>query len=362
MFRIEMLPASDGDCLWIEYGDRERPWRLLIDGGRGATYETLRERLAALPRGQRNFELLMLSHVDADHIGGLLELVEDQNCPACFKDVWFNGYHHLFDTTIEEYGPAQGERLTDALVQGNWPWNEAFNRGGPAVLPDVGDLPVVELEGGMKITLLSPTWPKLRRLQPIWEKECRRHGIVAGVDGPGDEPEARDDGFEEMGGEPDIPALAQREFEADSSVANGSSLAVFAEFENTYLLLSGDAHVDALLGTIPRLPGYARGQIKADAFKMPHHGSKKNVSRELIGMLDCPRYLVSSNGARHRHPDMESIARVIHYGDSPEIVFNYRTEFTEVWDIRSLMRRNNYRVRYPETGADGYVEIDLLSV
>ena len=48
-FRIEMLPAREGDCLVLVYGQRERPRRVLIDGGRKATYRTVKARFAGLP-------------------------------------------------------------------------------------------------------------------------------------------------------------------------------------------------------------------------------------------------------------------------------------------------------------------------
>lgn len=91
-----MLPAREGDCLWIEYGDEKRPRRVLIDGGRQSTYAILRQRFAVLPAEQSEFELLILSHVDADHIEGFLKLVADPELPVRFKDVWFNGRYHLY--------------------------------------------------------------------------------------------------------------------------------------------------------------------------------------------------------------------------------------------------------------------------
>ena len=48
-FRIEMLPALHGDCLFVEYGDAARTRRMLIDGGPIATYKHLEARLDALP-------------------------------------------------------------------------------------------------------------------------------------------------------------------------------------------------------------------------------------------------------------------------------------------------------------------------
>ena len=49
MFRLEMLPAAHGDCLWIEYGSGTTVHRILIDGGPAHTYPALRERILHLP-------------------------------------------------------------------------------------------------------------------------------------------------------------------------------------------------------------------------------------------------------------------------------------------------------------------------
>ena len=45
--RLAMLPARQGDALWIEWG--ERPWRLLVDMGTQSVGKALRRRIAALP-------------------------------------------------------------------------------------------------------------------------------------------------------------------------------------------------------------------------------------------------------------------------------------------------------------------------
>ena len=65
-----------------------------------------------------------------------------------------------------------------------------------------------------------------------------------------------------------------------------------------------------------------------DALKLSHHGSRQAHSKALLDLLDCPRYLVSTNGYSHCHPDREAIARTILWGgDDATLYFNYRTEF-----------------------------------
>ncbi len=81
MFRIEMLPAAHGDCLWIEYGSGREIHRILIDGGPAHAYPALRERILHLPADERHFDLLVITHIDADHIEGIIRLLLDAEAP-----------------------------------------------------------------------------------------------------------------------------------------------------------------------------------------------------------------------------------------------------------------------------------------
>jgi len=352
MFKIEMLPAGHGDCLWIEYGDSEAPRRILIDGGATGIYtRVLRPKLRALSEKERCFELLMVSHIDADHITGVLELLEDKDVGFRANDIWFNGYRHLPNENPDTLGPVQGEKLTDLLVKPKISWNAAF--GKAAVVLPVGDkLPRVELEGGLVLTLLSPTPAKLADLKPTWEKEVRKAGLDPNMKRPEDieTPE----GFELLGGAPDVDALAGEPFSEDSAEANGSSIAVLAEFEGRRMLLTGDAHPSVLTAAIKRLG--TGGKLTVDACKLPHHGSKANVSRQLLQALDCKTYLFSTNGAYFKHPDLQAVARVIKWGGAqPELVFNYRTQYNDIWAGKPLRERHGYTAVFAKSDADGGV-------
>jgi len=117
-----MLPAAQGDSLWIEYGQAAHPYRVLIDGGTAATYDWLRTRIRSLPSNQRRFELLVVTHVDADHIEGAVRLLNDPALDLEFGDIWFNGWDQLSDML----GPLQGEFLSALIKTGELPWNRAF--------------------------------------------------------------------------------------------------------------------------------------------------------------------------------------------------------------------------------------------
>jgi hypothetical protein len=126
---------------------------------------------------------------------------------------------------------------------------------------------------------------------------------------------------------------------------------VLAEFEGRRILLTGDAHPGVLLAAMKRAGG---GRLAVDACKLPHHGSKANVSRELLAALECPRYLFSTNGAHFKHPDRQAVARVIKWGGAgPELTFNYRTKHNEVWAGRALRERHGYAAVFPGSDSGG---------
>lgn len=351
MFEIEMLPAREGDCLWIRYGDARKPRQILIDAGRAATGKELKLRLAALPENQRDFELFIITHVDRDHIEGALGLLEDPDVASHFKDVWFNGYDHLQDVKLETFGAVQGERLSAALLKG-LPWNKRWR--GKAVCITKTGLRSFKLPGGMTLTLLSPDRDKLTRLIPVWEKECRTAGIV-----PGASPKASERRGVESFGAIDVEQLAATTFSADPGAPNGSSIAVLAEHDGKRALLSGDAHVDRLIASIKTFKSGAR-RLKLDAFKVAHHGSEHNLSRELVELIDCPRYLISTNGSYFKHPTAAAVARVIKFGGKKRtLFFNYKTEFTQVWDSQSWKQKYGYEVVFPDTRENGSLTVSL---
>ena len=351
MFNIEMLPSAHGDGLFIEYGSASAPKRVLIDGGTEPAYRTLKARMERLDPAKRHFELLVITHIDADHIGGIVKMLEKRELGAEFDEVWFNGFPHLDardtppQSDVEFFGAVQGERLSTALLELGIPWNKRFN-GGPVRVREDGALPSVTLDGGMRLTVLGPTLAKLGKLKPVWEAECRKAGLDPLEQLP---PVVEDDDVEPMG-IPNVDALADAPFDEDAAPANGTSISLLAEFDNKRVLFGADAHPATLIDAIDRLEGPGN-TLSLSAFKLPHHASQHNVSSDLLARVKCRKYLVSTNGAQFKHPDREAIARVIkHGGTSPKLFFNYKTDFNKVWQSPTLQDDWNYVAEY---GGDG---------
>jgi beta-lactamase superfamily II metal-dependent hydrolase len=337
MYRVHMLPAQFGDALLIEYGpDGSKPRRILIDAGTEQSYPAVRKKLESIPKSERVFELLVVTHIDIDHIGGILPLLDDaKELGLKFREIWFNGYEHLTDLL----GPKQGEKLSSRIVEGGYRWNSKFD-GRAVVVPDDGTLPQKTF-AGMKLTLLSPMRRQLLALEKKWKKVIADAGLVPGV-GATMSPEELEDllGEEEI----DVEALATGKFKSDNTPPNGSSIAFVATYDGRSVLFAADAFPGVLTASLARMSDAQRKKISV--LKMPHHGSRSNVSSELVDALSCNRYLVSTSGERYSHPNREAIARAIRRGGGPRILFNYRSQFNECWDDAALKKAHGYSVRY----------------
>jgi beta-lactamase superfamily II metal-dependent hydrolase len=351
-FVLTMHPGSDGDALVLRWGPADAPRHALIDLGRTADYKALKPALAATGR----FELFVISHIDADHIEGAMPLVAEPRAPFAPGDVWFNAHAHLRAARDrrnehEVLSVLQGEKLSDGIVRFGWPWNASFG-GGPVSTDSPEAAGPLELEG-LRITLLSPDDAALSALEKDWDETLREASLRRGDK---DEAEASPSGLERLS-VLDVKALARRPFRPDRATPNGSSIAFLAEYGGRTVLLAADAHPSVLAARLRAL-GYAPDKpLKLDLFKLSHHGSKANLSPDLLQLLDCRRFAISTDGSRHGLPDPESIARILVADPDREKIFyfNFNQKKATLWDDPDLSARWNYRVVLPADGRPGLV-------
>jgi len=364
IFTVQMLPAAQGDGTLIEYGDARAPHRVVIDGGPAHTYRPLFERLQGLPPRRRHVELLVVTHVDIDHAEGIIRLLQEDELGLSYGDVWFNGWQQLADSAGR--AALQGEYVDALVADRRLPSNRAFG-GAPVVAPDAGPLPRVTLPGGLTLTLLSPLLSGLWDLIPVWEDTLRQHGVEPGDHAAALAQLAAETRYRPLaGGQEAAPAApgdpeGAAAFGTDDSAANGSSIALLAEFAGRRCLLPGDAHAPVLAAALDRLRAEAGlpagGRVPVDAFKLSHHGSRGSISPALVGLLDSRRYLVSTSGAKYAHPHADAIDLVLgaHAGPPAELVFNYRSATTTPWLDPARQAQRGYRA----TLATG--PVDLLA-
>jgi hypothetical protein len=344
-FHIEMLPATYGDCLWVEYGAGKGPHRLLIDGGPFGTFESIANRIRRMPQGDRVFELIVLTHVDADHLEGLVRLFADQPLPFAVDQVWFNGWRQM-KKSHGLLGALEGDFLS-ALLARRAPHAWKVDAKPWVVLKD-GSLPCVPLSGGMKLTLLSPTPAKLQRMAKAWEAAVEKEGMS-----PGDLEAAWQKLVKKkkfvprkglLGTDPDLDELLKKQFVMDQAVANGSSIAFLAEFERKSALFLGDAHPDVVVASVKRLCQERKiaTRLRVDAVKVSHHGSKANTSDALLKLIESPRWLISTNGDKFKHPDKACVARILKIAQPERLYFNYASRYTQLWLAEATRKKYRY--------------------
>ena len=346
VFRIHVLPAQRGDALWVEYGTEARLRHVLVDGGITATGRThLRERIEAVGT-PLHIELLVVTHIDLDHILGVLDLLQDLPEGVTFGEIWFNGWDQI--KTMEHFGLAEGLALARILKERYADiWNKAA--GGRAIALDAQGqvVRVPPLAGGMAVTVLGPAHAQLASLRDTWETVVEEFGAQEEAEAQGVEPLADNGppGLEAFGAI-DVQELAESSFSEDRTVPNGSSIALMLEFGGKKALLLGDAYPSVVTGSLRPLA--SEGRLGVDVVKVSPHGSRSTTSRDFALALRAPTWIFSSNGANNtKHPHPEAVARVLHDGAGVRsLVFNYRTRFNEMWNDDTLKEEHGYDTVY----------------
>src|SRR3989304_7580903 len=125
IFPREAREAKHGDCLILHFGTRREPRFILIDGGPSGVFRsTLDRRLQQLqdqrPEEPLRLELVMVSHIDDDHIQGILDLTrelvdqKERRLPLTreVRGLW----HNSFDDIVGERGVATTASLAARLA------------------------------------------------------------------------------------------------------------------------------------------------------------------------------------------------------------------------------------------------------
>jgi len=354
MIKIQLVPAGYGDTIIVSIiagVDNNDQTNLLIDCG-------FRYKRNILPRIKtlKKIDRFIITHYDSDHIYSAKKFIKENGAAAAphiisIAQVWLNTFRHLqeekrlpmdeatgqqlkeFVNSIprvrsageeEEIGANQALLLGPELLRNKYPWNTDFAE--KAVCVEHG--PVV-MVNDVKLTLLSPTKPALKKLEDEFIEELKKKNIVVS------DSELLDDAFElflQEGGS--LSELGEKEagkttrlspekvlelsngdnYNPDDASANGSSIAFILEAQGKRLLFLADAHAETIMESLAgHFTDKKQYPIFFDAVKVAHHGSFRNNNPELIKMIDSPRFLFSTNGAHQskKHPDAETIACIV---------------------------------------------------
>lgn len=380
MTEVKMFAASNGDAFLIKDKTLDE-FAVLIDGGYASTYQSeIRSELATMGREGRALNLVIATHIDADHISGLIKFFTDNGSASSPRivevgRVWHNSLRsmpapsrrtrkelsHDDDTLIyeirrmgftlshessrpdEEIGAKQGSSLAALLLKGGYTWNESTGRS--AIDSSTSDL---ALGSNSRVSVLGPKPERLEALVGQWIADLQRLGLI----GNELEGERFDDAFEflnaadkismrptitEIGHTRNSDKTLREAYVPDDSLNNGSSIAVWIETPTSNILFLGDSWSEDIEEAIEkRAP--KRLPLVFDAIKISHHGSMRNTSCRLLSLVDSPIYLISTNGAKHAHPDLPVLREIV---DRPSafvrhLHFSYSTpESRQIANYRS---------------------------
>ena len=390
MILIKMFKANEGDAFLVSLGD-DNQYNIMIDMGLDTTYyDYIKPELEKLKKMKRKLDLLVITHVDEDHILGGLEFIKEngQNGDVIeIGEVWHNTYRHLqFDVEksvklsqkqlnkveeiIESNPPRkssengasdisieQGISFGGYILQNGYKWNECFE--DEAVTCDVKE-GYVDFNSDIKIKILSPDEKKLKALAKKWIEDLDTIYDVNEISNEAfwddafeyymqylkpDDSEILDISDEQVTEEKINEWSLIKEY--DSSQTNGSSISFIIEYDAKKLLFLGDSHSNIIYNKLVDLKskGY---ELSFDAVKISHHGSNKNISKKFIDLIEGKRFLISTDGNKHEHPDMEALAKIItnNQKSKKEIIFNYEIEKIKPLCNAKLEEKYNYVIKF----------------
>ena len=331
VFTLEAIQAGWGDALLLHWGEPTDLHSILIDGGPGGEYTTtLVRRLGELrqdhqPNQPYVFTRAVVTHIDADHIAGVLDVLrlQDGGDDDLFKfgGLWHNSFASVIDepdrevvqlalSALAELDPDEFERLATpaqhADISSFWTTDEV----GGVVIASVGQgidlrgqaerlgIPINEgddlLEAphaplsfdGLQVTIVSPNAALLDNLREHWN----------------DELSATNDAREAM-----IRLAAEYD---DKSPPNLASIVLLAEFDGRKVLLTGDARGDLVLRGLEDAGILGDNPLELDILKLPHHGSVRDYGADFFQRLRARHYVVSANG-RYGNPESQTLQWLI---------------------------------------------------
>jgi beta-lactamase superfamily II metal-dependent hydrolase len=327
LLKLIVVQAEYGDCLLLQSSIGSNLISILIDGGPSQTYERNLKPTLDTVLSSKTIDLAILSHIDNDHVLGLLDLFEaikrekESGGSEVLKvsGLWHNSFKDILGTKAESNklvqnlflstrfslikeedfiaklpalgalkGISEGRDVTKLAKQLHVPINAQFG-GNPLVVGEE-EYKIIEL-GNMKFHILGPTQKSLDRLKKIWEEWERRH-LQA---------EFTIDDYQAM------QAL-------DSSITNLSSIMFLVESAGKKMLFTGDGLGSDIVESLSKSRLLdSQGRLHVDILKVPHHGSERNVSKEFFETVTADVYVISANG-RDDNPSFSTLKWIIENG------------------------------------------------
>jgi beta-lactamase superfamily II metal-dependent hydrolase len=365
--KLFVFDAADGDCLLFESSDGRL---LLVDGGRSGSFkDNTAQFLEELAAESRALDVVCVSHIDADHITGILTLLDlllerrihefqlsrnndDHRVPTftmpVVDQIWHNGFETLLGigraspiaselATVSRISSAgnnlevlasaqqwaQSERQSatlslQALDVLRIPINGALHDPAPLVVG--GTEPDPKL-GSTTVKLLAPHQEDLDELQEEFDKWLAANRSLLDDLILQAERDANKFANEiERLVEPIGQLATALNNRGNVTPENLASIMLHLDDGGHTMLLTGDGHGNDIIKGLEHhgLLDPDAG-IHVDLLKIPHHGSEFNIEYEKAGSfirsdflrrVTANHYVFCGDGS-HENPDQDIVKAVI---------------------------------------------------
>ncbi len=360
MINLYAIQAGFGDCFLLEYGTADLPEYILLDGGPPGNYKDfLKPALATLLKTSSSLNAIMVSHVDNDHIVGVLDLLVDikfqQDAGAKpfvnIGQLWFNTFKDTIDTgdlekrmkEINTIAGVNGIRMQEMSMAFNG-IKEGYQILSVARFLDIPINPDTEKgfyfggqdkptfkKSNLEITIIGPTLSNLQKLQAKWEEWLR----------------ANEQKIQEGKYTKEFAAMSDR------SIPNLSSIIMLIKADGKTILLTGDCRGDHLQEGLIETGLSGDGKFHVDVFKVPHHGSQRNVTRDFFKEVTADTYVISADGT-NGNPDEETLGWIVETakeaGRKIQFIFTNETSSTTAFQNKYPSADWGYEVLFIPNG------------
>lgn len=305
-----VLPAFHGDCILIKTFDlNHNEFIILIDGGTAQTFSySLKAELKEITR----INLLVLTHIDSDHIAGLIALFKNSLIDEIqIDEIWMNNPDLVEINNGELISVRQGNNLKNLILE----------KKPKTKLIQVSILDEVITRSGIYFTILSPTSDIVNELYERWESlrlPQKNKVNISSVTS------SYSQSLEELN-----KIIFSPDKSINEDIFNSSSISFLLKCPDISLLLLADSRPEIIFQSLTDIGVNEEKPLIVDYVKVSHHGSLNNTSQELMNLIKSNNYLISTNGgtAGHKLPSRETISRIVYNSNRNNerlnIFFNY---------------------------------------
>lgn len=332
---FKFYDAGCADAISVRFnGNDGLKHNLWIDSGYEESYDLLRPEFEEIAFRTESISLWVITHWDDDHIGGIIKYLEDevirQQVPI--QRIWFNANYRALRSrgkTEGFVGVKKGVLLRDVI-------QDELGITVPIITTETQPINLF----GMKLSILSPV-PEVY-LEAISNIQAYSPTGSKTWD------------YSET-----IEALSKKDSPPDRRLENRSSIAFLIEYGwHRFLMLADASPVDVVCQL--RKLGYSEtNPLKVDFIKVAHHGSKRNISKEFLSLIDTEKFVFTADGSeQHKLPDKETIAHILchpkrEFSNHISLFFNHQSKQLEGLfeaDGADVFERLNFSMHFPEQG------------